>query len=63
MSYGLCPPIFPLKKISETDNPCQQYKEPPAFSKIDPQSTKFLEHPWFLKIIPDIALATSRNYK
>jgi hypothetical protein len=63
MSYGLDPPILPLKKISKTDNPCQLYKEPPAFFQIDLQSRKFHEEPWFLKIIPDIALATSKNYK
>jgi hypothetical protein len=27
------------------------------------QSTNFHKDPWFLKIFPDIPLATSRNYK
>jgi hypothetical protein len=38
-------------------------KRPLGFFEISPLSTKFKEDPWFLKIIPDIALATSRNYK
>jgi hypothetical protein len=38
-------------------------KKPLGFFEISPQSTKFQEDPWFFKIIPDIALATSRNYK
>jgi hypothetical protein len=38
-------------------------KWPLGFIEISPQSIKFHEDPWFSKIIPDIALATSKNYK
>jgi hypothetical protein len=38
-------------------------KRPLSFFEISPQSTKFQEDPWFSKIIPDIALDTSKNYK
>jgi hypothetical protein len=38
-------------------------KRPLGFFEIKPQSIKFQEDPWFSKIVPHIALATSRNYK
>jgi hypothetical protein len=38
-------------------------KRPLRFFEIKPQSTKFQEDPWFLKIILNLALATSRNYR
>jgi hypothetical protein len=38
-------------------------KRPLDFFEIKLQSTEFPEDLWFLKIIPDLALATSRNYK
>jgi hypothetical protein len=38
-------------------------KRPLSFFEISLQSTKFQEDPWFSKIILDIALDTSKNYK
>jgi hypothetical protein len=38
-------------------------KRPLGFFEIKQPSTKFQEGPRFLKIIPNLALATSRNYR
>jgi hypothetical protein len=53
--------------VSSKINPKFDYsrnftKRPLDFFDIKPQSTKFQEDPWFLKIIPDLTLATSRYY-
>jgi hypothetical protein len=51
-------------KINPKFNYSRNFARGPSVSlKSSHSSQKFQEDPWFLKIIPDIALATSKNYK
>jgi hypothetical protein len=54
--------ILSLKINPKFDYSGNFAKRPLGFFEIKPQSTKFQKDPWFSKIIPDLALATSRNY-
>jgi hypothetical protein len=49
--------------IPKPENSCHFTKKPLYLFKINLQSTDFQEAPQILEIIPDIALATSKNYK
>jgi hypothetical protein len=55
---------FSVKKKSKIQLFLEFCREaPPVSLKSSCSPQKIQEDPWFLKIIPDIALATSRNYK
>jgi hypothetical protein len=63
MDGGPGPPYFLIEKKSHRKILADFAVGPLPFGEIKPQSTKIPRRHLIFKIIPDIALPTSRNYK
>jgi hypothetical protein len=55
--------VFPFKIIRKPNYPHHFAERPLCLLQIKSWSAKFPTEPWNLKIVPNIALATSKNYK